>query len=47
MGADDGDVHLSDVVGPLDPYVVTWREDPFGYTQVLELVIGVVLVCQY
>ena len=46
MGADDVNVHLSDVSGLLDPYVVTWREDLAGHAQVSELVVAVVLICQ-
>lgn len=46
MGADDVNVHLSDVFGPLDPYVVTWREDLAGHAQVSELVVAVVLIYQ-
>lgn len=46
MGADDGNVHLSDIFGLLDPYVVTLREDLAEHAQVSELGVAVVLICQ-
>lgn len=44
MGANDVNVHLSDVFDLLSPCVVILIEDLFGYFQVPELVIERVLI---